>query len=48
MLTSPIKIGRLASFNTEQAQALNSIKSFCDFSVHLLFGVTGSGKTEVY
>lgn len=33
----------------EQAEALNKIvESFNTFKVHLLFGVTGSGKTEVY
>lgn len=32
----------------EQMAALNSILSKRDFNVHLLHGVTGSGKTEVY
>lgn len=37
--------------NPEQAEALNKIKKSIDhqiFETHLLFGVTGSGKTEVY
>ena len=33
---------------TEQSQVLTAIKQQEDFSVHLLHGVTGSGKTEVY
>lgn len=32
----------------EQAQVLSQIRSAPRFGVHLLFGVTGSGKTEVY
>ncbi|MGE3974042.1 MAG: primosomal protein N' [Bdellovibrionales bacterium] len=32
----------------EQAHVLQEIKSKSGFGVHLLFGVTGSGKTEVY
>lgn len=32
----------------EQKQCFESISQYQDFSTHLLFGVTGSGKTEVY
>ena len=32
----------------EQRQTVDSIASFDKFSSHLVFGVTGSGKTEVY
>jgi primosomal protein N' (replication factor Y) len=32
----------------EQNQVFHDIRKHKDFSVHLLFGVTGSGKTEVY
>ncbi len=32
----------------EQKQVLQAIKAKSGFGVHLLFGVTGSGKTEVY
>ncbi len=32
----------------EQSQAVEDIAKFNSFSAHLLFGVTGSGKTEVY
>ena len=32
----------------EQAKCLAGIRQHPDFGVHLLFGVTGSGKTEVY
>lgn len=32
----------------EQEETFNNISRFTDFSAHLIFGVTGSGKTEVY
>ncbi len=32
----------------EQSQVFEAIQKNADFSTHLLFGVTGSGKTEVY
>lgn len=32
----------------EQSTVFESIRNFSGFSTHLLFGVTGSGKTEVY
>ncbi len=32
----------------EQAQCYNAISQFSNFSSHLVFGVTGSGKTEIY
>ena len=34
--------------NPEQQQALESIQAKSGFQVNLLFGITGSGKTEVY
>ncbi|PWU13652.1 MAG: primosomal protein N' [Bdellovibrio sp.] len=34
--------------NQEQRQAIDEMTSHSGFRVHLLFGVTGSGKTEVY
>lgn len=34
--------------NPAQKAAVENIQKFPDFSTHLLFGVTGSGKTEVY
>ncbi|MFZ6692370.1 primosomal protein N' [Undibacterium sp. SXout20W] len=34
--------------NTEQQNAVNAITEPTGFTPHLLFGVTGSGKTEVY
>lgn len=41
--------GKGLSLNTEQADALHHVKSAGPgFSCHLLEGVTGSGKTEVY
>lgn len=41
----------LFALNEEQQAALNSINTAldaCKYQTHLLFGVTGSGKTEVY
>jgi len=32
----------------EQRQCVESISQHADFSTHLIFGVTGSGKTEIY
>ncbi|MEB0137862.1 MULTISPECIES: primosomal protein N' [unclassified Undibacterium] len=37
-----------ASLNDEQRAAVSAITGTPGFSTHLLFGVTGSGKTEVY
>lgn len=34
--------------NAEQAQAVDALRAARGFGVHLLFGITGSGKTEVY
>lgn len=34
--------------NDEQQKALDAIAHFNDFNVHLIHGITGSGKTEVY
>ena len=36
------------TLNPKQLQCFQSISAYKDFSVHLLLGVTGSGKTEVY
>lgn len=34
--------------NSEQRMAVEKISASADFKTHLLFGITGSGKTEVY
>ena len=57
-LAAPVRrAGRLASapaqatppdLTAEQAAALDAIDPQAGFAAHLLFGVTGSGKTEVY
>lgn len=36
------------TLNREQSEVFESIRRHKDFSVHLLHGITGSGKTEVY
>lgn len=42
-------VGKQVSLNGEQAGALEKIqKQFIGYSVKVLYGVTGSGKTEVY
>ncbi len=49
---SPMQEGHQASdkpnLTTAQQQALDQLKSAAGFEAHLLYGVTGSGKTEVY
>jgi primosomal protein N' (replication factor Y) (superfamily II helicase) len=40
--------GKKHNLNNEQAKCVQAIGSKDSFAVHLLFGVTGSGKTEVY
>ncbi len=42
------KVSPRPSLTAEQAQVLEDIQSRKGFATHLLFGVTGSGKTEVY
>lgn len=44
---SHISIQNLHKLNAEQSQALSAIQS-SDLHTHLLYGITGSGKTEVY
>ncbi len=39
---------KIATLTTVQQSALNKIKPLNDFKAHLLHGVTGSGKTEIY
>jgi primosomal protein N' (replication factor Y) (superfamily II helicase) len=47
-LSIEVHAGRLA-LSSAQDQAVDSIrKTLASFAVHLLYGVTGSGKTEVY
>lgn len=51
-LASPLPAPKLAidgpPLNTEQQQAIDQINSATEFAPFLLYGVTGSGKTEVY
>ncbi len=44
---SLISIQNLHKLNAEQSHALSAIQS-SDLHTHLLYGITGSGKTEVY
>ena len=36
------------TLNEQQQQAVDSIAATTDYACHLLFGITGSGKTQVY
>ena len=47
-LPAPAAVPERPSLNAEQQQALDSIMRSDGYHAHLLFGVTGSGKTEVY
>jgi primosomal protein N' (replication factor Y) len=47
--TTPTPLEKLPELNREQTAAFNGMEErFSQFSVHLLDGITGSGKTEVY
>lgn len=46
--SSPPQAIAAPQLTSEQAAAINVIDSAAGFAVHLLHGVTGSGKTEVY
>lgn len=48
VLLPEVQVSHEPKLTEEQATVLSSIKSKEGFGVHLLFGVTGSGKTEVY
>lgn len=43
-----IQKGKIHNLTDEQERCFQDINSHREFSTHLLFGVTGSGKTEVY
>lgn len=43
-----VEVPSRPSLNTEQRAAVDAIAGEAGFRTHLLFGVTGSGKTEVY
>lgn len=45
---TPTQTGNLLALNERQTEVLKALLAESDFSSHLLYGVTGSGKTEVY
>lgn len=47
-VVKPLEFSPPPTLTDEQAQVVSSILSQQGFSAHLVFGVTGSGKTEIY
>ncbi len=45
---APVRRERLLALNTQQAAVFERVRETRGFMCHLLYGVTGSGKTEVY
>lgn len=48
LTVSDIRSDASIVLNDQQRQAVDAVKSSDGFAAHVLFGVTGSGKTEVY